>query len=896
MKSIIATLLSLMLLAVPWSIYAQDTGKVMGTVVDDTGTPLPGASVVVKGTATGATTDVDGHYTIENAPSGSQTIQASSVGYVRSEKDVTVPAGGTVEANFNLEGDLMELDNVVVTGAVNPQSKLESSVAITSVGLKQIEDYAPRNLPDLLKVVPGFYVESSGGEANGNLWARGIPADGSYRYVVMQENGMPVFESPELAFGNVDVFARVDQNIDRVENVRGGSSAIFASNAPGGIINFIDKMGGLDFEGSFKQTISDFGMSKTELEFGGPLSDKVFYHIGGFYREDDGIREPDFTANRGGQIKANLRYEMDRGYVVARVKYLKDRAIAYLPIPMQNPNDPEELPGFDINFGTLTGNDMRIIRNVTPTGTEVVEDLADGMSPNVFTAGGEFQYDLGREWVIKGYFKASNITSGFNGIFPFAGDILTAQEFADSKGISAPQYSYARGSQAVISSADLENLNGNGLVTELGWWAVDLNLDDYSNNLLITKTIGNNELTAGYYTSHSRVAGKWWWHNILTDVSDQPRMLNLVDGNAGTSLTINGFTRIGSNYQNYDFLTKVNAFYLNDIIKLGSLNLDLGVRYERGDMTGTVETNRSYNYDEETSFGDPNSPADDDVLYGSNEYLPVEFDYDNWAWSIGVNYTFTDRFAVFARASQGFRAPDDLNFNFNVDPSADGGLSDNVIVEDIFQYELGTKLSSKNFGLFATLFFSQFNDVPFQDQVFNPDTGEFEGLTEYAKSIGYGLETEFIGKFGGVNVNVTATLQDLQYKDFEQTVVVDGEEQLLDFDGNQIRRIPQFYGTGRIAYTFIEALTVSVTGQYYSKRYSDVANSFELPGYGQMNASIAYDFGDVTLGVYGTNLTNSAGLTEGNPRSGTILSDFGNTFFARPLLGRSFTASVLVDF
>jgi len=212
--------------------------SITGTVVDKTGQPVEGATVTVKGDKTNATsTDKTGQFKL-NVPAGA-TLVVTAVGY----KPVEVAVAGNTPLSIVLADDLMELNTVVVTGSTNPVRKLESSVALTSFGSKAIEQLAPISTADLLKHVPGFLVEASGGEVGNNLFARGIPAAGGYQFVTIEEDGMPVFEDGELQFGNADNWIRVDETTSRLEAVRGGSGSIFASNAPGGLINFISKNG-----------------------------------------------------------------------------------------------------------------------------------------------------------------------------------------------------------------------------------------------------------------------------------------------------------------------------------------------------------------------------------------------------------------------------------------------------------------------------------------------------------------------------------------------------------------------------------------------------------------------------------------------------------------------------
>ena len=68
-------------------------------------------------------------------------------------------------------------------------------------------------------------------------------ASGGAKFLQLQEDGLPVLEYGDIAFGNADIFLRSDLNVARVEAVRGGSASTFASNSPGGVINLISRTG-----------------------------------------------------------------------------------------------------------------------------------------------------------------------------------------------------------------------------------------------------------------------------------------------------------------------------------------------------------------------------------------------------------------------------------------------------------------------------------------------------------------------------------------------------------------------------------------------------------------------------------------------------------------------------
>jgi outer membrane receptor protein involved in Fe transport len=135
-----------------------------------------------------------------------------------------------------------KLDEVVVTGVVNRKSRLESSVSVSSIGAKQIEQSAPRTTGEVFRNIPGVRAESSGGEGNANFNVRGVPvSSGGSRYLQLQEDGLPVMLFGDTSFGNSDNWLRIDSNIGRIESIRGGSASTQTSNGPAGIINMISK-------------------------------------------------------------------------------------------------------------------------------------------------------------------------------------------------------------------------------------------------------------------------------------------------------------------------------------------------------------------------------------------------------------------------------------------------------------------------------------------------------------------------------------------------------------------------------------------------------------------------------------------------------------------------------
>ena len=125
--------LMVLLLLFSVTVTVAQESQVNGTVVDETGTPIPGVSVLLQGTTRGTTTDLDGKYTIEAPSSG--VLIFSFIGYTTIEETV----GNRSIVDVRLEPDLSELEEVVVVG-YGTQKKSQLTGAISSVGNKEIQE------------------------------------------------------------------------------------------------------------------------------------------------------------------------------------------------------------------------------------------------------------------------------------------------------------------------------------------------------------------------------------------------------------------------------------------------------------------------------------------------------------------------------------------------------------------------------------------------------------------------------------------------------------------------------------------------------------------------------------------------------------------------------------
>jgi len=858
-------------------VIGQNVGTVSGTVTDENNQPIPGVSIVISGTQKGATSDFDGKYSISDIKEGAYKITASYVGFKSLNIVITVGKSNLIQ-NFSMHEDLLSLDEVVISGSGNPRKKLESSVAVTTYGVKEIESKAPQSVADLLQSIPGFLVESSGGEVGNNLFARGIPSAGAYEYVQIQEDGLPVFEDGALQFANIDNFQRVDLTINRLEAIKGGSASIFASGAPGGIINFTSKTGQNDFEGITKLSVGDYGLFRTDFNMGGAIvEDKLFFNVGGFYRADEGIRSPGFNANKGGQLKMNFTYKFDKGYARLYLKNLNDRNIFYqsTPFVMQG-GKVKAYPGFDPNSGTFTSRNLSKLNVIQSDGTYFKKDLEDGVHPVSNAIGGEFKFELSDKVTVKNSFKNTDIDLDYNAIYAahWMGDVSTQSQIESANGIATGDaaFTYDDTGDALNSSTELKRAD---------YWNIEKQMKNFANNLSFNFKFDKANLTLGYYYSNWKSDQKWNWSSYLVSASDNPRLVNLVDSNTGIEYTKNGVSGISWLQRESQIKNTINAFYADAEFNLSdALTANVGLRYDSNRFSGAGDHGTWGN---DIGFY-ANNNADNNVNILKGDYTYWTYDLNELSYSAALNYKMNDHMASYVRYSHGFRAPIEESF---YGPAVESGKGTAGLVDleptKVKQTELGFKYSSPKLAILANVFYMQLDNISYQDI----GSG---GISEkkFANVKNLGLELETILKFGDFNLNFNGTLQNPEYSGYE------GSEAALN--GNIARRISKFYFTVRPDYSITKDINIYASSSYFGKKYQDIANTFELPGFNSVNLGGSYTLKNIRFGLDISNVFNTIGLTEADGRADGAAPVDGQTFMARSILGRAARLSVAINF
>lgn len=809
--------------------------------------------------------------------------------------------------------DASTVEELIVTGraGAEAQKKVEASYAITAIGEEKLRMQAPVSVAEVLKNVPGFWVEASGGVGGANIRARGIPIEG-YAAVGLQEDGLPIQHDGGLGFLNSDFSFRLDETISRVEVVRGGPSSVFASYAPAGTVNFISRKGSGTFEGVAKAEVGDYGLYRGDAWVGGPIAG-FRAGVGGFYRQDDGVRDPGWKANKGGQVRASIGRDFEAGGFDFDVKHVADKSIFYLGIPLTNDasGDPTDLPGFDANYGTLAGPETAHMTQRTSRGDKPF-DQTRGSDVDITQYTLKAHVDLGG-WTLSNGFRYHDTDFTRAALFPNSpttGAARIAQDVARGAalGVVSGRLTYADGTPFTATS------NGNGLVMDAFIRQQDITLKEWINDLRLQRKfeVGgqSHDVAVGFYYAKADETFRQQGSAVLIDVQDNARLLNLQGLNAAgqvvANFTENGFSRYGTQFNNAEGGSKTYALYIADEWQVTDrLRIDLGARWEKIDLSGRNERSSTINLNQTTAF------ADDQAISGTGVFDALDRSFDGWSGTVAANYQVQPDVGVYARYTRAFRLPSLGDFITNPTNTAPRTQKFDLA-------EAGLKVQRERFSAYLTGFYSKFDSQSFSETRYDQTTNAYISTTQFGASRAFGFELEAtIRPVPMFDAQFAATVQNSEVQNlvFNQSVakvagacplptdtVTAGANCLrrFDFDGNQQVRTPKVSVRVTPGVNLLDGrLRAEVDLQYFGKRFSDLANLTVIPDYFLMNAQVRFNVTDnITLYAYGTNLTNEIGLTEGNPRAGQFVSSEAGAqyYLARPELGRTYRAAVLYRF
>ncbi len=577
-------------------ISKAQTGTVTGTVSDETGNTLSGASITVAGS--GTTTNNGGTFTIR-VSAGTHNITASYVGYGSTRKSVTVRAGETVSVNFSLTTNNVTSEVVVTGSRAVGRTRTETAVPVDVIPLAQvINEVGQVDLNQIMTFIAPSFQSSRQTIADGTdhldpAQLRGLGTD----QVLVLINGKRRHQSALVNVNgtvnrgqvSTDLSAIPATAVERIEILRDGASAQYGSDAIAGVINIILKKTTGILEGNLS-----YGEYRSKYP-----KNYALYKLAG--KADD----PDVKVRDGETVQGSLGYgfNIGKGYLNLTGEYIS-----------RNPTN---------RTGTYTGS---IFPNVNSANRDDSILAARGLTRNTFD-------------IIAGNSKMKGGAAFYNFAYPVndAGELYVFGGYSKKHGTSAGFYRYpssiVAGTNGGKYAPNAFAIYPNGFLPRIVSDIVDFStsvgfrtkFDEL--NFDVSNTFGINTFDFGVENSinysqffnagNSQTAFdvgglKFYQNTINADISRKFNLLQGFNAAAGLEYRIDGFgIRSGeeASYKNYDvpagvapgvqvFPGFVNAIGDDKTRKAKSAYIDL-----EADITKAFLVTAALRYERYSDFG-----------------------------------------------------------------------------------------------------------------------------------------------------------------------------------------------------------------------------------------------------------------------------------------------------
>ncbi len=818
-----------------------------------------------------------------------------SIGFVRRSVSVAALAMATLaqpafaQSTATTDETDPDASEIVVTGLFNATAIEDAPISIAAVTAAEIAQQSPVSAADVLKNVPGVFVNSSLGEIRNVVFSRGVSAnsldgDSGYFYVSMQEDGLPV---EPVTVGNYgpDYFLRPDITLNRLEGLRGGTAMVTGTNAPGGIFNYISRTGKSHpgFEVSTRLGLEGDGRNpyyRGDAYLGGQLADGLYYSVGGFYRQSDGARNPGYPLNKGGQVRGNLLWESGPARIRLDVKYLNDHNGWFEFTPARNYNDPQIIAPFTTYDSVLPPANPHTFNNADGTtgtwdGSSLIHSrsLSVGLTADLelssrLTVSNKMRFSRNKtDWSTGAViFGVPIIENFFAGNLPFA-QILTGTfgipgtttyRFHGTNSIAAQVFS-AFGVDQTLTVNNLPNQNilTNGILTQAAFsqkYAATTMQDELRFNV----DLDSHQLAFGAYVAFSRLKQRSGAAGFgLSPIVPQPNTFDIThtlpDGTVLRVTDPSGFAaQGGGGFDNdgYDGNQSQLSVFAGDTWQVNdALSVDIGGRYERisyNVQNITATGGAAYGANGGGADGNPLTLWDNNrTTYGAPTQTRRSFAF--WNYTGAINYEVSDNFQAYVRYTKGRKAPDMGLIQGIDEPSEIATVFPKP--QTIEQVEIGLKYSHGGVRIALYPFYSRLSNVGSQ-QIFSDAAGAFYSPPPVFGNIRtYGVEIDADAKLSDwLSFRTAITVQDPQASGFQlwnANTTSRTDDTLApptpegDADNN-----PKLMARSTLTIDPTEAASIFFTHNYTGKRAANRENAFYLPGFHTFDLGVSYEFGE----------------------------------------------------
>lgn len=287
-----------------------NTGNIKGTIITNEQKPAEGVSIIVKNTPRYAVSDNKGNFEIKNIAAGDYTLEISLVGHTNKEQDVTVEAGKTVEANFDLDISETELNEIVVVGnktsfktnRVSSSLRLQTSILELPQNI-QVVTAKTINNQQIFDMLEGVTRNVSG--------AMRLDHWDNYARINMRGSTVSAFRNGMNVSTEWGPLTEDMSMVERIEFVKGPAGFMLSNGDPSGFYNVVTKKPSGQTKNEVSLSMGSFDLYRATGDFDGKLSKdgKLLYRL-----------------NVMGQLKGTNRpFDFnDRYAIVPVLKYVPD--------------------------------------------------------------------------------------------------------------------------------------------------------------------------------------------------------------------------------------------------------------------------------------------------------------------------------------------------------------------------------------------------------------------------------------------------------------------------------------------------------------------------------------------------------------------------------------------
>jgi outer membrane cobalamin receptor len=805
------------------------------------------------------------------------------------------PAEGTTAASGE------NLQEVVVTATATGVKKLDASYNIVSLSANDIAMANPAAASDVLKLSPGIWPENSGGQTGVNIDVAGFPnGGGDSPYFTNMIQGSPVYGSPFLSFMDNSSFLRVDDTVERVEIVQGGTSAIFGPGQEGATANWILKTGKDKSQGSLGFTYGDEGLYRVDMFQGGKLTDGWYGSFGGFYRTSQGIRDPQYLSDIGGQLTATLKHDLDNGSVMfwARTMHDHNQWVADFPYVVNN-GSVSTYPGFNQLNSTYNSKQLESFQIPNPAcGCFQTDDISDGRGGDLSFFGSELKEALGNGWSLSNNFL---FDGGYVNTHAMINNGNPQTLGAYIAGLSLPAALTAADVQPTFTTGQVVDPNQSVVTQQV--WLVYKKLTSITDEFRAIKDFGNgNTLTGGVYVNHYTMNDNWsLGSNVL--ITNQPNAAPIIlTATAGGHIyhvsSAQGIVSANGGYQIVqDGNATQEAVYISDSWKMDRLLLDASVRLAH--ISLSQETSNL----SPIAMGDPTYDLWDNAVEMPNgTYSHGSANNTMPTYSVGANYELSDNMSIYGRINNGhsFDVFDDVRCQVY---NGSNSCPSHVPQSSVQNYEFGFKVQNQWTYIDASAYDKEFDGLAYQPiDVNHVVLGPASTYGSTARGVRLvGSVSPFAASdnqaLSAFKISVNGNYEKAHYKDFQGCYIyqnIQGQTVCGTINGQQLARLPDMKVliTPSDTQTFSwGTLTEWLQYEHVGQHYQDNTGLLPLHSYYDLGGGALARIGDSwEIALRGSNLTNQIGLTEGNARFGgnTVQNSVG---FGRSILGREVNLS-----